>query len=76
MSSQMSKAIRSIAMTIALLFIFLWICAPVAVALTSTNKVEIVDSQKDVFPCLVLLQLGGILCDIDDTCFSYLEKDK
>ena len=49
MSSQMSKAIRLIAMTAALLFIFLWICAPVAIAIASTSKVEIVDSQKEEF---------------------------
>lgn len=49
MSSQMSKAIRLIAMTLALLFIFLWICTPVAVAVASTSKVEIVDSQKEEF---------------------------
>lgn len=49
MSSQMSKAIRLIAMTAALLFILLWICAPVAIAIASTSKVEIVDSQKEEF---------------------------
>ena len=49
MSSQMSKAIRLIAMTAALLFIFLWICAPVVIAIVNTSKVEIVDSQKEEF---------------------------
>lgn len=49
MSNQMSRVIRSLAMLIALMLVFLWSCAPVAIAVASTNKVEIVDSQKEEF---------------------------
>ena len=49
MSNQTSRTIRLIPGVVALIFIFLWSCAPMVMAMVNTNKAETAISQKEEF---------------------------